>query len=459
MDLSEKILDAREKRYNFTMNLIHEYRQPVLCAKINYPGTDKNTTQAEFAFKELKAVVKKAFDGDAEFSCTLEGADGSSFLIVLPSGAEAAKMKAIEIEETHPLGRIFDIDIYDLKGAPIDRSAVGKDPRACVVCGKPARNCMRSGSHRLEEVLDAIHGCIDRELQEEDVEKKASRIAEAALLGMLYEISAFPSPGLVSPFSNGAHKDMDYFTFLKSTAAISSVMRDCAIIGITKEEALLAKIRKIGLTAEKRMFAVTEGVNTQKGLLFLAGVVCCAAGSCIREGKIVDRKNISDCCKDICKGIVENELHGMKQLKKTHSSVKATHLSNGEKLFLNHGALGVRGEAAGGLPTVIETGLPYLEIALKAGLSINDALVNSLIGIMSVLEDTTVLNRAGMEGIRIMHSVAKEALDLGGMNSMEGRAFIETMDQKFIQNNISPGGAADLLAVTVMIYELEKIFT
>jgi triphosphoribosyl-dephospho-CoA synthase CitG len=276
----------------------------------------------------------------------------------------------------------------------------------------------------------------------------AFRIGEAAVLGMLYEVSASPSPGLVSPYSSGTHRDMDFFTFLKSTSAISHSMYLCAQAGIDySEEELLKVIRSIGITAERNMFKATEGVNTQKGLLFLAGVVCAAAGGCIRNGEKLERINISKKCSVICGGIVERELRGLKYNEK---------LSNGEKLYLKHGITGVRGEIEMGLPVVLEKGLPSYEEALDANLPAGEALCHSLINIMTDVEDTTVINRCGMEGFVLMKRFAEIAVEIGGMMTIEGKEFIHDMDGIFNEKNISPGGAADLLAITVMIHELEK---
>lgn len=275
----------------------------------------------------------------------------------------------------------------------------------------------------------------------------AFKIGEAAILGMLYEVSTSPSPGLVSPYSSGSHSDMDFFTFLKSTSSISYAMYLCAQIGIDSDEDILKKVRSIGIHAEKNMLEMTEGVNTQRGLLFLAGIVCAAAGSCIRKNKLVDRHNISEECKIICHGLVERELKSLD---------KNSKLTNGEKLYLKYGVTGIRSEIEGGLPSVLNTSLPLLQDALKCGIELKHALCHSLIGLMSVVEDTTVINRCGLEGLERMRSEAVTALKLGGMKNIEGINHIKHMEEVFTENKISPGGAADLLAITVMIYELEK---
>lgn len=266
--------------------------------------------------------------------------------------------------------------------------------------------------------------------------------------GMLLEVISHPSPGLVSPFSNGSHEDMDYNTFLKSTAALSKYMPYFVQIGIEYEDDLLRRIRKIGVLAEKDMFDATDGVNTQKGLIFLCGLIGVSAGRCKRLNISLDRNNISNLIKEITKGIVEREL------KKIDCSKG---LSNGERLYLKYGVEGIRGEVERGLITVIKYGLPKFEESIKRGLSLNDALVNSLIFIISKTEDTTVLNRKGLSGLNLTKSIAKNVIYLGGMETKLGREYINYTDKLFIKNNISPGGAADLVAATYIIYKLEKL--
>ena len=83
---------------------------------------------------------------------------------------------------------------------------------------------------------------------------------------ILYEAAATPKPGLVDRNNSGAHKDMDFFTFMASAAALSDVFAECAVEGLLYSSldftGLLQKIRPIGMKAEKRMVLATGGVNT-----------------------------------------------------------------------------------------------------------------------------------------------------------------------------------------------------
>ncbi|WP_179122229.1 triphosphoribosyl-dephospho-CoA synthase [Caloramator quimbayensis] len=276
----------------------------------------------------------------------------------------------------------------------------------------------------------------------------SAKIAQKALCSMLYEVSTSPSPGLVSPVSKGCHNDMDYFTFLISTSSIAYYLPLFIEIGIKCEDDVLKSIREVGKQAEEEMLRETEGVNTQRGLLFLIGVLCGAAGVCIKKSLAFNRYNLSEQCSIICKDIVKNELLNIDRTKK---------LTNGERLYLEYKVTGIRGEVEKGLPTVINTALPSLEDALNYGLNINDALSHTLISIMSCVEDTTVINRCKMQGIYTMRNLSKKALELGGMKSKEGREFVKYMEDVFVKENISPGGAADLLAAAHFIYQLENM--
>lgn len=83
----------------------------------------------------------------------------ADFLISLP--AAEVKRKAMEIEERHPLGRLFDIDIISANGTPLSRKDAGLPERRCLLCDSPARLCMRAGRHSRDEIAGYVAGLID----------------------------------------------------------------------------------------------------------------------------------------------------------------------------------------------------------------------------------------------------------------------------------------------------------
>ena len=138
--------------------------------------------------------------------------------------------------------------------------------------------------------------------------------------------------------------------------------------------------------------------------------------------------------------------------------VTARKLTAGERLYLSHGITGIRGEIEQGLPAVKNRGLPVLDEAFQKGLDLNDALIQTLISLMTVTDDTTILYRHDYEVLQSVQSDASRILDEGGMYTAKGRDSIEKLDQEYIVRNISPGGSADLLAVTYFLHAIEKKF-
>ncbi|MGB9840045.1 citrate lyase holo-[acyl-carrier protein] synthase [Thermovenabulum sp.] len=151
-----RILEDREKRFLKILKLYEEYNLPVLCGKINYPGDNKNTLEANLAFNVLYSLLIKKFKKFIIHRETDECYDGKSLLLVLNMDKFETKKLAVEIEESHPLGRIFDIDIYEGE-VPVSRIELGFDERKCVLCSKSARECSREGMHKVEEVVRAIN--------------------------------------------------------------------------------------------------------------------------------------------------------------------------------------------------------------------------------------------------------------------------------------------------------------
>lgn len=270
----------------------------------------------------------------------------------------------------------------------------------------------------------------------------AAKIGNLAIQAMMYEVSCFPAPGLVSPVSAGAHTDMDYFTFIDSTCVLSRYFPVFAAEGLEglHHQELFRRIRAIGVGAEQEMFQKTKGVNTHKGMLFLLGICCAAVGKVLHEKQ--EFKDIPEVIQEMTAGIVKSEL-GTEDLK------EKANLSHGEKLFLKYKVLGVRAEVEEGIPTVFNHSLKFYEEC--AELKTNDRLVHTLIGIMQICEDTTIIHRHSPETLREVQAKAKGIIAAGGMRTRVGRMMINVLQDDFIVRNISPGGSADLLGITVFL--------
>ena len=102
---------------------------------------------------------------------------------------------------------------------------------------------------------------------------RAAYIASFALEALLVEAAATPKPGLIDRANCGAHADMDFFTFQISAAAIAPFLPVFVRTGIehmTDAPALLTSLRRVGLEAERAMFARTSGVNTRRSVCLIS---------------------------------------------------------------------------------------------------------------------------------------------------------------------------------------------
>ena len=165
------------------------------------------------------------------------------------------------------------------------------------------------------------------------VTSSAFYVSEIAMRSILLELSATPKPGLVDRFNSGSHSDMSYETFILSTSAIIPYFSYMAQAGIeygTSSEPLcnlLPVIRTIGLAAEQRMFSVTGGINTQKGIIFLIGLTCGACGYLLSAKEKITPANLSTVISEISKDIIQNELSDLENKR---------NLTSGEKIFLQY---------------------------------------------------------------------------------------------------------------------------
>ena len=278
------------------------------------------------------------------------------------------------------------------------------------------------------------------------------RIGACAVEAMLYEVSATPKPGLVDRANNGAHHDMDFFTFMSSAAALRGSFDAFARIGVQHQAGplheMLPALQQAGRTAEQQMFALTQGVNTHKGMIFSLGMLAGAAGRLAAQGETLTAEKLCRSVAALCTGITAAAYAGIRE---------QGQLTKGEAMYLKYGVTGVRGEVENGFPTVRRAGLPVCRELREKGLAINDVLVGTLIALIAENQDTNILGRHDLETLQAVQQEAKDVLALGSVGTEAGRRAICRMDEEFIERYISPGGSADLVAVTHFLYEMEAV--
>ena len=279
-----------------------------------------------------------------------------------------------------------------------------------------------------------------------------SRFFELCEYALMAEVSATPKPGLVDRHDNGAHKDMCFETFRASSAAIAPCITRMFCLGMEWPDVggagLFPAIRPIGIEAEKAMFAATGGVNTHKGMIFSMGLIAAAAGLYFRIHNCFRSEDILNLAGQLCFHTLEQDFA------RIDSTRPQTH---GEILYVRCGIRGIRGEAMDGFPSIRDISLPALRSCKTTCADDNQAYLNTLLALMSRVDDTNVLIRTNHALLGYEKAEAARILALGGAATSRGLSALQQLNEDFIQLNISPGGCADLLAVTILLWHLEQI--
>ena len=276
----------------------------------------------------------------------------------------------------------------------------------------------------------------------ESMVPKTSRpyiIAHMATRALQQEIDCTPKPGLVDQHDSGAHSDMDYELMQRSINALHPYFVRLALLGNNYTLPDLEDIRAIGIEAEQAMLQATGGVNTHKGALFSMGLAVIASTWTEQFAvNLLQESDYGDIDEDNPIRDIISLRPAIMRLASLFPTVNGTHGSQVVKTYNAKGALATAQE---GYPLLFANWLPYYQEHR------NDeyALQKTLLLIMSQIDDTNILYRTNGETALRVKQEAKALFDNFSIES------IEQMNQSFIQQHISPGGAADMLALTIFI--------
>lgn len=183
-----ELLASRDARHATQQKLLAEHSgKTLVCLTVVMPGSVKRNQQSLTAAHAAVEAMRKAFgikenkglspletlenpenlvplenpEPPAPALLELDLETGYEAYLITPMPLLEAKRIAVNIEDTHPLGRLFDIDIINADGVPVSRDAIGEKPRRCLVCDHEARYCMRMRWHTQEEIWAKINEMVD----------------------------------------------------------------------------------------------------------------------------------------------------------------------------------------------------------------------------------------------------------------------------------------------------------
>ena len=220
-----------------------------------------------------------------------------------------------------------------------------------------------------------------------------------AVRALRSELDTPLKPGLVGPDGNGAHRDMDYDLMVKGIDAIRPFFPRMAQ-AISPEE-----LRQLGIDAEKAMLAATGGVNTHRGAIFALALALYP-----------------------------------------HDIAETAALLDDGRSKQREGIRGAMQMAREGYPELFDNWLPYYQ----ARKWLPHGKQKTLLRIMSELDDTCVIRRVGYDRAQEVKHEAKSLLqDFSEERLLE-------MCTRYAAEGISPGGAADMLALTIFIDSIDN---
>ncbi len=438
----QDILDARENRAAKQRALLEKYQKPLICFTMNIPGPTKLDRDIAIGFAVGNWLLQRALRGHRVLHREVHRQPtGCEAFYVVDLPPRELKQLTMDIEDIDPIGRLFDMDVLTPDSAKLSREDMDVPRRKCLLCGNDASVCARSRAHGLEALQDRTGFLLYLAARQWMTEQ----IAAYAFVALNQEFLTTPKPGLVDKNNQGAHRDMGLGHFFASANALRPFLCRFAETGFLTRDAspeeTFAKIRPIGMEAEQEMLRATGGVNTHKGAIFSFGLLCAAAGRLSPEDWSAD--TLLAQCAAMTKGLVAQDFAGV-----TPENAKTA----GERIYAKHGISGVRGQAEAGFPAVAEVGLPILRQCLSKGLSFNDAGCITLLHLMAATDDTNLIHRSNYD---TQQKIRKDFTDLLQKDPFPTRSVIEEMDRDFIVRNLSPGGSADLLALTYFLHFLE----
>lgn len=271
-------------------------------------------------------------------------------------------------------------------------------------------------------------------------------IAHLATQALQAELDTTPKPGLVDKDNNGAHRDMDYALMQRSIDTLHPYFVKLALLGCADALPTHTSIRDIGIEAEKAMLSATNGVNTHKGALFSMGLAVVAAAheerkTAANEEQILKERNGGE---DVLVSLQTT----IKALAASFPDTNGTHGSKAK--LLSKGTTAIKGaldNAREGYEMLFAEWLPFYIERRKE----HDAytLHKTLLRIMCDLDDTNVIYRTDLATAEEVKQEARALLD------SFSETVLKDMDRHYTTRNISPGGAADMLSLTIFIGSIQ----
>lgn len=272
-----------------------------------------------------------------------------------------------------------------------------------------------------------------------NAERQSVWLARLCRQALVAEAELTPKPGLVDRRGAGSHNDLSLPIMRRSALAIEPYFYQMALISSRAHvsQQLRERLAAIGRDAERAMYKTTGGSNSHKGAIWVLGLLASAASITLPDTAAT-------------------------AIAETAGSIAAFHdratlqlVTHGHVVAQRYRVSGARGEALEGFPHVVHVGLPTLRAMRSGGATESVARMDTLLSIMSRLEDTCVLYRGKAAALEAVRSGAGRVIATGGCGSEPGEQHLRQLESELLTLGVSPGGSADLLAATLFLDAVE----
>lgn len=157
----EEILQFREKKALLQQRMMKEHPGAVIVSLgMNIPGPVKCSPLIRTAFYEGMERLEELLGKERKetlYKILLEESAGyAAIYLTGETDLYRIKKETVSLEETHPLGRIWDIDVFGDSREAVEREAIGAQRRKCFLCGCDAKECARSRNHETGELQKKV---------------------------------------------------------------------------------------------------------------------------------------------------------------------------------------------------------------------------------------------------------------------------------------------------------------
>jgi len=306
--------------------------------------------------------------------------------------------------------------------------------------------------------------------------EKAKHISRCLELAMLFEVSA-AKPGNVNFMVGFEGTRVEHF--LASAVAATPSFEEAANRGIAvSEKKLSVNDVDMGQIIKKCVADINawqKGGNTLLGTVMLFVPIAVAAGMTPTEGNFgFDFSRLRENLKLAVESTTaEDAVHlyeainiakpsglgGVPDLDVNDPASKARLLEENVSLYevfkIAAGYDDVCSEWVNNYPITFDLAYPYLMEQLKRG-DLNTAVVHTFLKVLSEHPDTFIARKVGYEKAREISLDAKKVLELGGVETSEGRKSLREFDRKLREsgNILNPGTTADITAAALALCTL-----